>query len=100
MAPDGQTENFTKHRPSSFAAGKNCVFLPAEGKQNATFSPEFTQPGKSLLEIPCILLDTMLKMRSLCIARFAPPYHLIVRTPIGIALSDRLKAGAGRDTEA
>ena len=29
------------------------VFLPAEGKQNATFSPNFTQPGKSLLEIPC-----------------------------------------------
>ena len=47
-----------------------------------------------------ILLHTMLKMPSLCIAQFAPPYHLIVRTPIGIALSDRLKAGAGRDTEA
>ena len=27
---------------------ENCVFLPAEGKQNATFSPEFKQPGKSL----------------------------------------------------
>ena len=33
---------------------KNCVFLPAEGKQNATFSPDFSQPGKSLIEIPCI----------------------------------------------
>ena len=33
---------------------ENCVFLPAEGKQNATFSPDFTQRGKSLLEIPCI----------------------------------------------
>ena len=33
--------------------GKNCVFLPAVGKQNATFSPDFTQPGKSLKEIPC-----------------------------------------------
>ena len=32
---------------------KHCGFLPAEGKQNATLSPEFTQPGKSLLEIPC-----------------------------------------------
>ena len=32
---------------------KNYVFQPAEDKQNATFSPEFTQPGKSLLEIPC-----------------------------------------------
>ena len=31
----------------------NCVFLPTESKQNATFSPGFTQPGKSLLEIPC-----------------------------------------------
>ena len=30
----------------------NCLFLPAEGK-NASFSPDFTQPGKSLLEIPC-----------------------------------------------
>ena len=33
---------------------KICVFLPAVGKQNATFSPDFTQWGKSLLEIPCI----------------------------------------------
>ena len=24
---------------------KNCVCLPAVGKQNATFSPDFTQPG-------------------------------------------------------
>ena len=32
---------------------KNCAFLPAEGKQNATFSPNFTQPARSLLEIPC-----------------------------------------------
>ena len=34
---------------------KNCVCLPEVGKQNATFSPDFTQPGKSLLEIPCNL---------------------------------------------
>ena len=27
---------------------KNCVLLPAVGKQNATFSPNFTKPGKSL----------------------------------------------------
>ena len=32
---------------------KNSVFLPAEGKQTATFSPDYTQPGKSLLDIPC-----------------------------------------------
>ena len=31
-------------------------FLPAEGKQNATFSPDFTQPGKGLLEVPCTYL--------------------------------------------
>ena len=35
---------------------KNCVFLPAEGKQNATFLSDFAQPGKSLLEIPCTKL--------------------------------------------
>ena len=34
---------------------KNCVCLPEVGKQNATFSPDFTQPGKSLLEVPCSL---------------------------------------------
>ena len=33
---------------------KNCICQPAVGKQNATFSPDFTQPGKSLLEVPCI----------------------------------------------
>ena len=32
---------------------KNCVILPAEGKQNATFSADFTKPGKRLLELPC-----------------------------------------------
>ena len=32
---------------------KNCVLLPAVGKQNATFSPNFTQPGKRSLEVPC-----------------------------------------------
>ena len=32
---------------------KNCVLLPAVGKQNATFSPNFTQPGKVLLVQPC-----------------------------------------------
>ena len=34
---------------------KNCVFLPAEGKQNTNFSPDFTQPGKRSVEIPCTL---------------------------------------------
>ena len=33
---------------------KNYFFQPAEGKQNATISPEITQPGKRLLKIPCI----------------------------------------------
>ena len=28
--------------------------LPADGKQNTALSPIFTQPGKSLLEIPCM----------------------------------------------
>ena len=32
---------------------KICVFQPAESKQNTTFSPDFTQPGKNLLEISC-----------------------------------------------
>ena len=32
---------------------KNYVFLPAEGKQNTTFSPDFTRLGKYLFEIPC-----------------------------------------------
>ena len=36
---------------------KNCVFLPAAGKQNATFSSNFTQPGKRSLEIPCMYLS-------------------------------------------
>ena len=35
---------------------KSCFILLAECKHNSTFSPNFTQPGKSLLEIPCILL--------------------------------------------
>ena len=35
------------------------VFLPAEGKQNATFSTDFTQPGKRLLEIPCTPSTTL-----------------------------------------
>ena len=37
---------------------KSCLFLPAEGKQIATFSPDFTKPGKSLLEIPCRNVET------------------------------------------
>ena len=36
---------------------KNCFCLPEVGIQNATFSPDFTQPGKSLLEIPCIYME-------------------------------------------
>ena len=36
---------------------QNCVSLPAVTKQNATFSPDFTQPGKSLIEIPCMCAD-------------------------------------------
>ena len=31
----------------------NSVLLPAVGKQNGTFSPNFTQPGKHSLEVPC-----------------------------------------------
>ena len=27
---------------------KSCVLLPAEGKQNVTFSPKLTQPGTQL----------------------------------------------------
>ena len=27
--------------------------MPEVGKQIAPFSPDFTQPGKSLLEVPC-----------------------------------------------
>ena len=40
--------------------GKICVFLPAEGKLNATFPPNFTQPGKSLLVQPCTALQRFL----------------------------------------
>ena len=47
---------------------KNCVFLPAEGKQNATFSPDFTQPRKRLLEIPCIC-QTGLQIKLNCCFR-------------------------------
>ena len=32
--------------------------VPAVGKQNATFSPYFTQPGVHLLEMPCIGFST------------------------------------------
>ena len=38
---------------------KNGIFLTAEGKQNATFSPDYTQPGKSLLENPCNCLGAI-----------------------------------------
>ena len=31
----------------------SCVLLPAEGKQQVTFSPNFTQPWTLLLEHPC-----------------------------------------------
>ena len=40
---------------------KNCVLLPAVGEQNANYSSNFTQPGKSLLEQPC----TGVKFRAL-----------------------------------
>ena len=33
--------------------GGNCILLPAVGKQNTTFSPNITQPGKVLLVQPC-----------------------------------------------
>ena len=36
---------------------KNCALLPAVGKQTATFSPYFTQPGVHLLEIPCTSVE-------------------------------------------
>ena len=39
--------------PGCVKMRKDFVFLPAEGKQNATFLPNFTQPGTNLLEIPC-----------------------------------------------
>ena len=35
---------------------KNFVSLPAEGKQNANFSPILAQPGAHLLEHPCSCL--------------------------------------------
>ena len=38
---------------------KPCLALirvPIQSKQNATFSPNFTQPGKSPLEIPYMVL--------------------------------------------
>ena len=40
---------------------KNCVFLPAEGKQNATFAFKFKQSGKSLLVQPCTVGDLTTK---------------------------------------
>ena len=42
---------------------ENCVFLPAEGKQKTTFPPDFTQPGKGLLEIPCTCTHIALQYR-------------------------------------
>ena len=35
---------------------KNCVLQPAVGKQNATSSPNLTQPGKVILVQPCTLV--------------------------------------------
>ena len=32
---------------------KNCVLLPAVGKQNKTYSPNFTKPWNHLLELLC-----------------------------------------------
>ena len=32
----------------------NCVFLPAVGKQTQLFHITFTEPGKVILEVPCI----------------------------------------------
>ena len=39
--------------------GKIACFLPAEGKQNSTSSPDFTQPGNGLLEIACIQFSNL-----------------------------------------
>ena len=48
--------NFSKAHPRlQNMSWKHCNFLPAKDKQNATFLPDFTQPGKSLLEISCRL---------------------------------------------
>ena len=41
---------------------ENSVFLPAEDKQNTTFSPGFSKPGKSLIEIPCTCYPTSKNM--------------------------------------
>ena len=44
-----------RHFPGCVNMGwKNCVLLPAIGRQNATYSSNFTQPGKSLLVQPCM----------------------------------------------
>ena len=55
---------------------KNCALLPALGKQNATYSPCFTQPGKSLLLQPCKL--------GLCIASVSLPFtpHFLKPLPL------------------
>ena len=63
----GQLRRLTKRSVTSYreplkgssqvvriCGGKNCVCLPEVGEQNATFSPNFTQPGKSLSEVPCM----------------------------------------------
>ena len=57
---DGVIQGCTKRLfPGCVKMGwKNCVLLPAVGKQNATFSPNFTKPGKSLLEVPCTSVST------------------------------------------
>ena len=46
---------------------KHSVFLPAVGKQNITFSLDFIQPWKSLLEIPCTILGPKLLIPYSCV---------------------------------
>ena len=52
---------------------KNCILLPAVGKQNATFSPNFTNPGKSLLVQPCTCWRSVLPHWSTGLAFRLPP---------------------------
>ena len=41
---------------------RNCVLLPAEGKQNTTFSPNFKQPGKVIfMQLSMLQLDSSYK---------------------------------------
>ena len=49
---------------------KNCVPLPAVGKQNATFSSDFTQPGRHSLEVPCMIIHDVGEKLSLSVLMY------------------------------